>query len=154
MEQKQNYMILLIIGILSSLLTNSCGKEDIERISIKSYIYTNNSGHSLSIMSWKGSNTDIFDLIQSQKIEFRYEFNGGGCFINGINEPNSSAIECLLVSSDSLKIIFDDNKTLIFKPEGERNINILNEDNYEYSQNGNNELFKYGFSEKDYLEAN
>ncbi len=150
MKQKLKYMKLLIIGILSSFLINSCDKGEIDKLFTKTYTYTNNSDHSLSIEKWEAGNSNMFNLLQSETISFRIELGvGGGCFIN-----NETSNICPLTLADSLKIIFDDNKTLIFKPEGERNINILNEDNYEYSQNGNNELFKYGFSEKDYLEAN
>ncbi|MCF6213271.1 MAG: hypothetical protein L3J45_04515 [Flavobacteriaceae bacterium] len=144
-------MKLLIIGMLSSLFI-SCNNT-IEKLFTKSYQYTNNSGHLLSIMKWKESNVEVFNLSPSQSFQFDYEFNGNGCSINKTDKPNMSASECLLVNSDSLKIIFDDNKSILLKKEDERAINIFNEKNYSYSRIGNQEFFSYEFTNNDYQEA-
>jgi len=153
MGQKTNCMKLLIIGILSNIIITSCGEDDIEKIEIHSYTYTNASAHSLSIIKWNNGDIDTFDLIQSQKIEFIYKFNGTGCSIDGTNMPDKLPQDCLLITSDSLKIIFDDGKSILLRPNEPRDINILIETNFEKISEGNKKLYNYRFSEKDYLEA-
>lgn len=151
MKQKKNCMKLLPFGILCSLFLNSCSPE-VEKISWHLYSYTNNSGHNLSIEKWNEGNTVVYALKTSQTKEFKYGFNGGGCFIDGVS-TTGNADDCLLISSDSIKIIFDDNKSILLKPKDVRDINILNNKNYTYSQDVNKSYYTYTFTEKEYLEA-
>lgn len=154
MLQKTTWTLLLIIGLLSSFLFQSCGKGDVEYINIKNYNYTNQTNYVITISKWLNNVENKYEISKSGKINFRMEFNGGGCFIDNVNQtafnPNSS---CLLIIADSIKIVFDNNKKLTLKQGDKRDINILNESNYNFNKAGNIENFNYVFTQKDYLEA-
>lgn len=153
MVQKQNYMKLLLTGILFSLICYSCGTAEIDKASYILETLTNNSGKNLSIEKWDGGISQIYNLKKDQIIEFEVELFTGSCLVNGNSTNNVNSNYCLITTSDSIKIIFEDNKSIILKPNDAREINILNIKNYKYSQNGNKQFYKYLFTMKDYLEA-
>lgn len=154
MVRKQNYTTLLLIGILFSLIFYSCGTAEIEKISYIKETFTNNSGKDLSIEKWNGDKSVIYSLKNDQTIDLEVELPCCGCIVNGkeINN-NINSYYCLIGTSESLKIIFEDNKSIILKPDDAREINILKRQNYTYFQNGNKQFYSYIFKEKDYLEA-
>lgn len=145
-------MRLLLIGILSSLFI-SCGNEINEIKYFKTYTYTNNSGHSLHIEKHSNESNITYELPKLETINFSFELNSGNCLINDERQSSVSG-GCLLIFADSLKIIFDDNKSILLKPEDMRDINILKEKNYDYSKIGRTENFKYSFTQIDYEQAN
>ena len=65
----------------------------------------------------------------------------------------SDKSDCLLLYSDSIKIIFDNSKFLEFNSDTNSNLNILKQENYN-SENTNDEYnYEYSFSELDYNNA-
>ena len=155
MQRKTIWMLLSVIGTLGSLSLKSCGRETIEEVYIKSYVYSNNTEHSIKIKKWLDGEMLTYDLQKSGKIEFRNEFNGGGCLIDNVVQtsfsPNS---DCLLIISDSLEIVFDGSRSYVLKPSDNIETNILREANYEHDRKRNKEDFRYSFTEKDYMKAN
>ncbi len=154
MVQKTIWMLLLVIGILSSLIFQSCGQEEVEDISIKSYKYGNQTEYSIVIHKWLNNTEIVYELSQSgQQIEFKNEFNGGGCFIDDIQQTTFSPdSDCLLINADSIKIIFDNSKSYWLKPSDNVDVNILKEVNY--TKQGNREDYSYSFTNKDYQYSN
>jgi len=151
MEQKTIYMKLLIIGMLSSLFI-SCNNT-IEKTYFDTYVYTNNSSHSILIEKYANESKITYELPKLKTINFKLELNSGDCNIDN-NQMTSVLGGCLLIFADSLKIIFDNDKSILLKPKDTRDINIFNEGNYENATVGNKSTHNYIFSEKDYLEAN
>ena len=148
-------MLLLIFGLLCSFFLQSCGKGEIELINIKNYKYSNQTNYAITIYKWHNNVEYKYEISSSNNIEFRMEFNGGGCFIGNVNQttfnPNS---DCLLLIADSIKIVFDNTKKLTFKRGDTRDISILNEINYNYKKIANTENYEYSFTQKDYDLAN
>ena len=151
MEQRTTWILLLIIGLLSSFLFQSCEKGEVEYINIKNYKYINQTNYAITIHKWLNNIENKYEISNSDKIEFRMEFNGGGCFINNVNQiafnPNS---DCLLINADSIKIVFNNTKKLTLKQGDTRKVNILNEANYISKKSGNVENYEYSFTQKDY----
>ena len=147
MEQKQNYMIVLIIGVLISLIY-SCDKGEIDKLHKKNYTYANETNFSIKIEDWKSGISKSYNLPPSKQIVFKIELGTGGtCAVENLETSESN---CLLVMSDSLKVIFDNTKALILKQDDTRDVNILKEINYSYEKNGQVENFRYAFTQKDY----
>lgn len=146
MEQKRNYMIALIIGVLSSL-AYSCDEGEIYRLHIKNYTYTNETNFSIKIEDWKGGISKSYNLAPSKQIVFEIELELSNCRVDGVESSESN---CLLIMSDSLKVIFDNTRTLILKQDDPRDVNILKKVNYSYEKNGHVENFRYAFTQKDY----
>ena len=152
MRRNQHYTIVLIIGILSSLAFR-CGEPEIDENFTKRYTYTNETNYSIRIEDWQEGNRDSYLLEPSKQIVFQVELGiGGNCMVDGI-EIDTSDLNCLLVTSDSLKIVFDDSKSMIFKQSDPGDVNILNEKNYTYEKKGQLENFWYAFTQKDYDKA-
>ena len=143
-------MIVLIIGILISLVY-SCDKGEIDKLYTKNYTYANETNYSIKIEDWKGGISKSYNLESSKQIVFKIELGiGGTCMVNNLESSESN---CLLVMSDSLKVIFDNTKTLTFFQQDDtdtRDVNILRESNYSYEKNGQVEDFRYAFTQKDY----
>ena len=149
MKRHQTYMILLIIAILTSLF-NSCGEGIIDKLYTKNYIYTNETNFSIEIEDWKDGISKAYTLAPSTQIVFQVELGLGNCTINDIE---TSSNNCLLILVDSLKVVFDNTKTLILNQNDTRDVNILMEVNYDYKKNGQVEYFNYSFTQKDYEQA-
>ncbi len=155
MQQKITWMLLLIIGTLSSPLFQSCGQGEVEDITIKSYKYYNQTKYSIVVHKWLNNAETVYELPQSGQIEFKNEFNGGGCFIDEIQQTAFSPdSDCLLINADSLRIIFDDSKSYWLKHSDNVDVNILKEGNYDYTKQGNREDYLYNFTDKDYQNSN
>ena len=157
MGQKTIWLLLLAIGILNSSILQSCRQELIvEKVIIRTYKYVNNTGHSITIKKWQLNDFMIaYDLPSSNEIKFKVEFPFGDCSIDDgkrVTSFNANS-NCLLIISDSLKIIFDDSKSYSLKPDNNIKINILKEENYEHAKEGNIEDFSYYFTSKDYENA-
>ena len=161
-EQKQDFMKLLIIGILSSLILSGCSDPGYpgDYHAIRSYHYKNETNYDISIEQWKQNHHKVFDLDPSDSIIFEIEDLGstyGYCTINGIQQSLSP---CELLGSDSLKIIFDNERILILKPfdsiiDSIEEVNIKgNIDIYGVEINGDNRTtYRYSFTQKDYDQA-
>ena len=158
MEQEQDFMKLLVIGILSSLILSGCSDTG-DYYSIRSYHYKNETNYDISIEQWKRNHNKVFDLDPSDSIIFELEFLGDGvgyCAINGIQQSLSP---CELFGSDSLKIMFDNERILILNPFDSINDSIEegdirgNIDIYSVEINGYNRTHRYSFTQKDYDQA-
>ena len=152
MKQNRNYTIVLVIGILSSFIY-SCGEEDIDERHVRNYNYTNGTDFPLTIEEWKNGMNKSYNLGSSEQIVFKIELGAvGGVSCSVDDEPwqNLSERECLLVTADSLKIVFDGSRVLALRPDDPRDINIFNHDNYDYERNGNVKDYSYTFTQKDY----
>lgn len=155
MAQKITWELLLIIGIVSNFLFQSCGQGEVEYIHIKSYKYDNQAGYSIVIHKWLNNAETVYKLPQSGEIEFKNEFKGGGCFIDEIQQTAFSPdSDCLLINSDSIRIIFDGSKSYWLKPSDNVDVNILKEVNYQYTKQDNREDYLYKFTDKDYQNSN
>lgn len=147
MKQKQNYMIVLIIGIIISLIYK-CDKGEIDKLHTKNYTYANETNFSIKIEDWKSGINKSYNLESSKQIVFQIELGTGGtCTVDNVESSESN---CLLVMSDSLKVIFNNTKMLVLKQNDTRDVNILKEVNYRYEKNGQVENFRYAFTQKDY----
>ncbi len=151
MKQKEIYMKHLLFGICSSIILclSSCGGTT-EYIYHHFFTYRNESGHDLHIEQWNEGEKKVYDLAaHHEEMEFHLIFPYGGCFIN-----DSSIIDnryCMLYEGDSLKIIFDDGKTLIYRDHiDSSSFNPFIIENYTSSKDGNKEYYEYTFTEEDY----
>ena len=152
-KQEQDFMKLLVIGILSSLILSGCSDTG-DYHSIRSYHYKNETNYDISIEQWKQNHHKVFDLDPSGSIIFEIEDFGsvyGHCTINGIQQSLSP---CQLYGSDSLKIMFDNERILILNHidyiEG---VNIMRSAVYSVEINGDNRTHRYSFTQKDYDQA-
>ena len=157
-EQKQDFMKLLVIGILSSLILSGCSDTG-DYHSIRSYHYKNETNYDISIEQWTRNHNKVFDLDPSDSIIFEIEFfedGPGRCTVNGIQQSSSP---CILFGSDSLKIMFDNERILILNPfdsiiDSIEEVDIRgNTDIYSVERNGDNRTYRYSFTQKDYDQA-
>ena len=98
-EQKQDFMKLLVIGILSSLILSGCSDTG-DYHAINFFHYKNETNYDISIEQWTRNHNKVFDLDPSDSIIFKLEFLGGLseiCTINGIQQSS----QCELWGSDS-----------------------------------------------------
>ena len=153
MEQEQDFMKLLIIGILSSLILSGCSDTG-DYYSIRSYHYKNETNYDISIEQWKQNHNKVFDLDPGDSIIFEIEDFGsvyGHCTINGIQQSFSP---CQLFGSDSLKIMFDNERILILNHiDSIEGVNIMRSAVYSVEINGDNRTHRYSFTQKDYDQA-
>ena len=149
-EQKQDFMKLLVIGILSNLILSGCSDTG-DYHSIRSYHYKNETNYDISIEQWTRNHNKVFDLDPSDSIIFEIEDFGstyGYCTINGIQQSLSP---CILYGSDSLKIMFDNERILILNHiDSIEGVNIMRSAVYSVEINGDNRTHRYSFTQKDY----
>lgn len=141
--------IPLIFGILSNLLIGCSDGES--KIITETYNYINSTQYNIRIQEWKQNNTNEFIIAPQQSLFYKIILGvGSSCSINGNMSDKS---DCLLLYSDSIKIIFDNSKFLEFNSDTNSNLNILKQENYN-SENTNDEYnYEYSFSELDYNNA-
>ena len=149
MKQKKILKIPLIFGILSNLLIGCSDGES--KIITETYNYINSTQYNIRIQEWKQNNMNEFIIAPQQSLFYKIILGvGSSCSINGNMSDKS---DCLLLYSDSIKIIFDNSKFLEFNSDTNSNLNILKQENYN-SENTNDEYnYEYSFSELDYNNA-
>lgn len=151
MKHQIMYKTALIFGIISNLFFVSCNQGEVEYITKEVYSYNNSTNTSIIIKEWKQNSLSIFTLGQNETLVNSVILGTGGeCSING-NISNNS--ECLLIYSDSLKVIFNNSKVLEFNRDINSNLNILKQENYNYNKINNKRIYTYNFSELDYESA-
>lgn len=141
MKQKKILKIPLIFGILSNLLIGCSDGES--KIITETYNYINPTQYNIRIQEWKQNNTNEFIIAPQQSLFYKIILGvGSSCSINGNMSDKS---DCLLLYSDSIKIIFDNSKFLEFNSDTNSNLNILKQENYN-SENTNDEYnYEYSF---------
>lgn len=145
------YKTLLIFGILSNFLFISCNEGEVDRIYTEVFNYHNNSDFSIKIQESKDSVITEFNIPPSEILIYKIQVvTGGSCSINGVINSNS---ECLLWTSDSLKIIFNSTKYVEFTRDNTTDFNLLNLDNYNVETINNERIYTYNFTELDYNNA-
>lgn len=149
MKQKKILKIPLIFGILSNLLIGCSDGES--KIITETYNYINSTQYNIRIQEWKQNNMNEFIIAPQQSLFYKIILGvGSSCSINGNMSDKS---DCLLLYSDSIKIIFDNSKFLEFNSDTNSNLNILKQENCN-SENTNDEYnYEYSFSELDYNNA-
>ena len=145
------YKTLLIFGILSNLFLISCGEGEIEHITRRAYNYNNSTLHTLKIQEWKQGNQTVFTIRSNEALNYKITLGTGGvCKINGAISESS---DCLLIHSDSIKVIFDNSKFIFFERDKNSSMNILKRENYDYEKVNNEQVYSYSFTESDYENA-
>lgn len=151
MKHQRMYKTLLIFGILSNLFLISCDEGEVERIIRRAYNYNNSTLHTLKILEWKQGNQTVFTIRSNETLNYKITLGTGGvCKIDGAISESS---ECLLIHSDSVKVIFDNSKFLEFNKESISNLNILKQENYDYEKINNEHTYTYNFLELHYDNA-
>lgn len=145
------YKTLLIFGILSNLFLISCDEGEVERIIRRAYNYNNSTLHTLKILEWKQGNQTVFTIRSNETLNYKITLGTGGvCKIDGAISESS---ECLLIHSDSIKVIFDNSKFLFYERDNNSSMNILKQENYNYMKVNNEHIYSYNFTELDYESA-
>ncbi|MGC6479425.1 MAG: hypothetical protein ACON42_03500 [Flavobacteriaceae bacterium] len=151
MVQLQNYMTVLITGILSSLAGCACGNGEIDDTTEYTYQYKNHTSHPLSIFAWQQGNPSVYSIQPNETLNYTIALGfGADCSVNGNPSENP---HCLLIHSDSIKIIFDSSRFLRFDTNTPSPLNILKFENYSYEKVAKMHIYRYNFSDIDYNSA-
>ncbi len=143
MQQKTILMMLLTIGILSSLL--SCNKGHIDKALYQELHYINNSNHDLSIT--------VFNKIDNNFIDTTYSIVARDNFFQEF-ELIFGDISGIISECDSVTVKFGEERISIFIPDAVSSYNILNYNNYEFLEKSENRRsYTYTFTEADYENA-
>jgi len=141
MAQKIIWIIFLIIGI--SII--GCDKGEIDEKYFESFEYLNNSGYNIHIKSY---------YMQASLKESNYEINNGTKIILK-QMITIGQVDSLIINADSIRITFDNNKSVIYHKNDMSDYNIINRQNYISNKVSDNETnFKYEFTIEDYNQAN
>ncbi len=140
------YIILLIFGIFSNFLV-CCGEGEIDKIYTDNYSYINTTEHLIRIQAWNNGNLSGYSILPKASILFGTDTFNSGCKINGVRSNNP---DCLLIFSDSIRIIFNNSRYLKYKRNTNSKLNILISDNHTIEPIKNGANLKYNFTELDY----
>lgn len=147
MKHQMRYKILLIFGIFSNFFV-SCDEGEVDKIFIENYSYINTTEHLIRIQEWKNGNLTEHSILTKDillnSITLGMESK---CSINGNVSDNS---DCLLIYSDSIRVIFNNLRFLEYKRNTNSNLNILKTDNYITDKINNVTNYKYNFTELDF----
>ena len=152
MKHRIMYKTLLIFGIFSNFLLLNCDEGEVERIYTETYNYNNNNTfHTLKLLEWKQGNQTVFTIQPNKTLNNKIILGTGGeC---SVNEITSESPECLLIYSDSIKVIFNNSRFLKFNRDTNSSMNILKQENYDYEKVNNEHVYTYNFTELDYNNA-
>lgn len=141
MVQKTILMMLLIIGMLNSF--TSC-KKNVDNTYFESYSYINNSNHNIQVKCYytlSDQRESMFLIEKGAKLELKQEIVFG-------------RVDSLIINADSVKIIFDGNKSIIYHENNTSEYNIINRRNYISHEVSDNETnYSYEFKTEDYNQA-
>ena len=143
MIRKIALTIVLLSGILSSLV--SCGEEIVEKIYHNEYHYINNSEKEIIINAFYNRVDTIFKSKHSIALD--------GVMLQKI-ELSSGDTTGIIVTSDSVSIVFGNKRLSNFNQSVESTFNILHLNNYNFfNKEVNNDIYTYTFTESDYENA-
>jgi len=142
MVQKTILMMLLIIGMLNNL--TSC-KKNIDETYFENYDYVNNSNHNIQIKCYymlSNQRESIFTIGIGKKLELKQDIS-------------LSKVDSLIINADSVKVIFDNNKNILYRKNDTSQYNIINVSNYNVVNESDKErTYKYIFTNNDFDQAN
>lgn len=138
MVRETIWMLLLVIGILSSL--QSCD-ENVDKRVIHSYVYNNNSDYDINIQT--------FNYMTDTIVVSRYNVKKDSVFSQEVDLMFGS-VTGIISYGDSAVITFND-RFQNFTLKDTSKFNILNLDNYSHIEISNNhDEYLYYFTNKDY----
>lgn len=151
----KSIVYLIIGGLISIVCFTACDKELVEALQINSYIYKNNTEHTITLKKVLDGNTYEYQLKPSEEINFKATLGtGGSCSINGATTTTFNPdANCLLIHSDSLQVIFNSTKSYILTRTAIGEENVLKVENYQMKKVNNHTTYTYTFTEKDYNRA-
>lgn len=142
---------VLIFGIFSNLLLCSCNEGEVEYLTREAYTYNNNTSYTVKLLKWKQGNQTVFTIQPNEALNYKIILGTGGeC---SVNDNISLGPDCLLIYSDSIKVIFNNSKFLEFDKNTNSNMNILKQENYDYEKVNKEHIYSYNFTELDYNNA-
>ena len=150
MKHQIMYRTLLIFGILSNFFILSCSPREVDGVYADIFNYQNNTNFPIKIQETKNGVISEFNIQPTESLNYEIQPVLGNCRINGIINRNS---ECLLWSSDYIKIIFNSTKYLEFTRESISDFNLLSLDNYDVETIDKVRIYTYNFSELNYESA-
>lgn len=138
MIQRNIWMKLLLIGLISLLSYTSCKNEEVDNAIIADYIYINPTLNSISIQSFKLGNDTIYEIKPGETFKITEDLFAG----------NNNA---KIVDADSVFIETSSNKSTSYYPEINSPRNIIKLENYVYLLiTKNHHEYKFTFIESDF----
>ncbi|HMM11626.1 MAG TPA: hypothetical protein PKE03_05985 [Bacteroidales bacterium] len=142
MKRRSTYLIVLISGILISLI--SC-KKTIDKAQYEEYVYLNHTSHLLTIKVYNRKNDGFleqtYNIALNQLLKQEIELMAGS--ITGI-----------IPLSDSVIVIFGNERISRFTHFSSSPFNIMNLNNYVREKKGSNRnSYTYTFTQEDFINA-
>ena len=156
MKKKRIYIKVLLFGVCSSFVLNliSC-KKDVEPTTHFHYTYQNKTNYDMNIEHWIQGQKKVFDLDDASSIVFSLSLGVGSSHCS-VNDSVVYDNHCMLYEADSLKVVFDDGKELLYVSVIHENhsdsssFNLFTIENYLLTEEGNKIYYEYTFTEEDY----
>lgn len=140
MVQKIIWMLPLLFGILSSF--QACEKGNVDKVFYEEFNFTNKSIYELEIKSFSRVNEELYcntytiavDSTLTQEVEIMF-----------------GSVTGIIACSDSVVVVYEDEKEISYLPCYESSYNILNRNNFIVSNTENNHVvYSYTFTNKDF----
>lgn len=143
MQQKTSWKLLLIIGMVSNML-HSCSKGEIDRVYLHKFIFVNINNQEIVIAQYKSG---------EKHNNNNNNISAGDSIIQTV-DLFAGDISDIIPFSDSIEIVFNEQKALKFFPNSIVQHNILNLEEYD-SLNLTDELKEYHYlvTDEDYDNA-
>ena len=138
MVQKTTWMHLLLIGLISISMAFSCNKQDIDKVTLADYIYSNSTLYEIKIDSYSAGKLYVYLLSPNESLKLSEDLFAGS---------NDSVI----IHSDSVRITLNSKSELNWYPAMISSRNPIRLDNYEHKILSNrHHEYRFSFLESDF----